>query len=292
MIKKILTFILSSSVAIAIAGGFYNPWEDIQRPSSGQQQIYGGYNAGCVQGASAPEETGFGYQYIELSRNKFWGHSSSHRFVERMGKILRPQGISLLVADVSMPRGGPFTWDHASHQVGLDLDIEFHQDPRSLQRDLTVEERERLPKFYLADRETNAIIERNWSDKYLTMLRTFAEDTDVHVMFVHPAIKKKICENPANRKSWLAKVQPWWGHDEHVHVRLRCPSDSPNCVPKPAFTEIGCDSEEFLWWFSDDWRRVYEARKKWQRDNPNPEPEPLPALPAQCQGVLRDGAAR
>lgn len=292
MYKNIISLLLLSMAAVATAGGFYNPWEEIVRPSTGQQQIFGGYNAGCLQGASAPRDTGNGFQYIELSRNKFWGHVSTHRFIERMGTVLRPEGMSLLVADVSMPRGGPFTWDHASHQVGLDMDIEFLQDPRSLQRDLTIDERERLAKYYLADQEANAVIAKNWSEKYVTMLRTFAEDNDVHVMFVHPSIKKKICENPKNRQSWLAKVQPWWGHDEHVHVRLKCPADSPNCKAKTDFTEIGCDTEEFLWWFSEDWRKVYEARKKWQRDNPNPEPVPLPFLPTQCQSVLKDAGSR
>ena len=292
MHKNIISLLLLSIAAVATAGGFYNPWEEIVRPSTGQHQIFGGYNAGCLQGASAPRDTGNGFQYIELSRNKFWGHVSTHRFIERMGSVLRPQGMSLLVADVSMPRGGPFTWDHASHQVGLDMDIEFLQDPRSLQRDLTIDERERLPKYYLADQDANAVIEKNWSEKYVTMLRTFAQDDAVHVMFVHPSIKKKICENPANRQSWLAKVQPWWGHDEHVHVRLKCPADSPNCKSKPDFTEIGCDTQEFLWWFSEEWRELYEARKKWQRDNPNPEPEPLPSLPTQCQSVLKDVGTR
>ena len=187
-----------------------------------------------------------------------------------------------------MPRGGPFTWDHASHQVGLDIDIEYLQDSRSLQRPLTVAEREILPKYYLADEEANDIIRENWDEKYVTMLRTAAEDSNVLMMFVHPAIKRKICGNPANRKKWLAKVQPWWGHNEHFHVRLKCPAGQPYCQSKPEPTDIGCDSEEFLWWFSDEWRQLFEERKKWQKDNPNPQPDPLPALPAQCQGVLKD----
>jgi penicillin-insensitive murein endopeptidase len=27
-------------------------------------------------------------------------------------------------------------------------------------------------------------------------------------------------------------VRPWWGHDYHFHVRLRCPGDSPE-NPRP-----------------------------------------------------------
>ncbi|NBX16045.1 MAG: penicillin-insensitive murein endopeptidase [Proteobacteria bacterium] len=293
MIKKILMFCFVIAGA-AVAADDFNPWEKISTPTAGKHEIFGGYNAGCLQGARAPQETGVGYQLIELSRNKFWAHQTAIDYISDLGRNLRPQGMSLLVADVSMPRGGPFTWDHASHQVGLDLDIEFLQDPRSLQRPLTVEEREKLPKFYLADSEANDIISANWDEKYVTMLRAAAEDSRTHVIFVHPAIKRKICQSPANRKPWLAKIEPWWGHDEHFHVRLKCPADgsSPNCKSKPEITEIGCDSPELAWWFSDEWRQIYEARKKWQKDNPNPAPEPLPALPSHCQSVLTNNGSR
>ena len=34
-------------------------------------------------------------------------------------------------------------------------------------------------------------------------------------------------------RAWLEKVRPWWGHDYHFHVRLRCPGDSPECKSQP-----------------------------------------------------------
>lgn len=294
MLKKIISILAVAFTTIAVAGDAFNPWESITTPSSGTHEIFGGYNDGCVRGALAPQETGVGYQYVQLSRNKFWGHRSANSFVEDLGKKLRPTGISFLVADVSMPRGGPFTWDHASHQVGLDIDIEYLLDPRSLQRPLTAEERERLPKYYLADTDANEVIRENWSEKHVAMLRAAAEDSRTLMIFVHPSIKRKICQTPSNRQPWLTKIQPWWDHHEHFHVRLKCPADgsSPNCRAKAEPTEIGCDSEELAWWFSDEWRRMYEARKKWQKDNPNPTPEPLPALPSQCQTILKDNGIR
>lgn len=292
---KIFLIIIAASFALfASAGDFFNPWENVSTPSQGSQEIFGSHNAGCLQGAGAPAESGFGFQYIRLSRNSFWGHQTAHSYIEGLGKVLRPLNMSLLVADVSMPRGGPYTWAHASHQIGLDIDVEFLQDPRSLQRPLTVAEREQLPDYYLADLDANEIIRENWDEKYVTMLRAAASDSRVSMIFVHPAIKRKICQNPANKQAWLSKIVPWWGHHEHFHVRLKCPADgsSPNCRSRPEPTEIGCDGEDLAWWFSAEWRQMYEARKKWQRDNPNPKPEPLPALPAQCQSVLKDNGPR
>ena len=105
VIHKFVVLSLCAVAQVAYCGGFYNPWEAVRHPAQGQQRIFGGYNAGCLQGAQAPKETGFGFQFVKLSRNKFWGHSATYEYIERMGQSLRPKNISLLIADISMPRG-------------------------------------------------------------------------------------------------------------------------------------------------------------------------------------------
>ena len=32
---------------------------------------------------------------------------------------------------------------------------------------------------------------------------------------------------------WLRTVRPWWGHHDHLHVRLKCPADSTGCESQP-----------------------------------------------------------
>ena len=52
--------------------------------------------------------------------------------------------------------------------------------------------------------------------------------------------------------SWMDKVRPWYGHHDHIHVRLKCPADSPNCRKQPAVPEnAGCADKDLAFWFSD-----------------------------------------
>ena len=34
------------------------------------------------------------------------------------------------------------------------------------------------------------------------------------------------------RRRGRARLRPWWAHHDHFHVRLKCPADSPQCVPQ------------------------------------------------------------
>jgi penicillin-insensitive murein DD-endopeptidase len=47
--------------------------------------------------------------------------------------------------------------------------------------------------------------------------------------FVHPAIKKVLCEQAGTDCAWLAKVRPWRNHYYHFHVRLTCPPGAEAC---------------------------------------------------------------
>jgi penicillin-insensitive murein endopeptidase len=98
-------------------------------------------------------------------------------------------------------------------------------------------------------------------------------------IFVHPGIKQALCQAGADR-GWLRKVRPWWGHDSHFHVRLRCPPGEPLCRDQdPAPPGDGC-GQELSWWLSDE---------PWKPSPPPkvpPKPMLLAELPAECRGVL------
>ena len=73
-------------------------------------------------------------------------------------------------------------------------------------------------------------------------------------MLVNAAIKKELCRDrgQAAPSGWMAKVRPWYGHDDHIHVRLKCPADSPNCRKQPPVPGgDGCGDKELAFWFSD-----------------------------------------
>ncbi|MEL6220692.1 MAG: penicillin-insensitive murein endopeptidase, partial [Pseudomonadota bacterium] len=95
-------------------------------PSEHDPAPYGSYARGCIAGAMALRETGPAWQAMRLSRNRNWGHPAAIAFIERLGVEAQAIGWpGLYIGDISQPRGGPMTSGHASHQIGLDLDIWF-----------------------------------------------------------------------------------------------------------------------------------------------------------------------
>ncbi|HSG66544.1 MAG TPA: penicillin-insensitive murein endopeptidase, partial [Gammaproteobacteria bacterium] len=62
------------------------------------------------------------------------------------------------------------------------------------------------------------------------------------------AIKLELCERDWPDRGFLRTLRPWFGHDDHLHVRLGCPPDSVDCVAQdlPAPGD-GCGSELASW---------------------------------------------
>ena len=83
------------------------------------------------------------------------------------------------------------------------------------------------------------------------MIKAAAKDPRVERIFVNAAIKKALCREAGSDRGWLGKVQPWWGHDYHFHVRLGCPADDAECTPQPPRpADDGC-GKELDHWFTD-----------------------------------------
>ena len=93
----------------------------------------GSYAKGCLAGAVALPMNGPDWQVMRLSRNRNWGHPRLLDFLERFAADARTLDgwPGLLVGDISQPRGGPMITGHASHQIGLDVDIWLTPMPAS-----------------------------------------------------------------------------------------------------------------------------------------------------------------
>src|SRR5271170_3345894 len=94
-------------------------------PAEAQVRSIGFYSRGCLAGAKALPVDGEAWQVMRLSRDRNWGHPALLAFLERFSKKAAAAGIwpGILVGDMSQPRGGPMLTGHASHQIGLDVDI-------------------------------------------------------------------------------------------------------------------------------------------------------------------------
>ncbi len=78
----------------------------------------------AVAGAVSLPADGPDWEVMRPSRNRMWGHPELIAFIERLADEARQDGWpGLLVGDAGQPRGGPMSTGHASHQIGLDVDL-------------------------------------------------------------------------------------------------------------------------------------------------------------------------
>ncbi len=256
-----------------------SPWSDAETPSAGPARAIGTPVAGCLAGAVALPFDGAGFQVIRLSRHRYFGHPATIAFVEALGASAQALALpAFYVGDMSLPRGGPMPNGHASHQIGLDVDIWFNLDPKPA---LPPPAREDVPLPSMVLPQGGAIDPSQFGERQVALLRLAANDQRVDRIFVNPAIKRALCEGYAGAgtgdRSWLHRIRPWYGHDEHFHVRLLCPADSTDCVqqpPPPAGD--GCDAS-LAWWFQP--RAPAAPAPTVQRR--------APILPAACQKLVR-----
>jgi penicillin-insensitive murein endopeptidase len=249
-------------------------------PAHLQTRTIGFYSKGCLAGAMALPINGSTWQVMRLSRNRNWGHPKLVQFLERLaGQATKTGWRGLLVGDMSQPRGGPMLTGHASHQVGLDADIWLTPMP---EHELTRGEREEMSATMIVREDRLDVDPQVWTPAHVNLIKAAAKDPQVNRIFVNAAIKKALCRDAGSDRHWLGKVQPWWGHDFHFHVRLNCPSDSPECKPQaPRPAEDGC-GKELDHWFTD---AILHPKPSPVPPKPRPGPR-MADLPAACRQVL------
>jgi len=251
-------------------------------PSTTPTHVFGSYIKGCIAGAEQMPITGDTWQVMRLSRNRNWGHPDLVALLKRLSvKAHKDAGWpGILVGDMGQPRGGPALTGHASHQIGLDADIWLTPMPDHL---LSREEREETSATMMVRDDRLDIDPKVFTPGHVAVIRDAAQEPAVQRIFVNAAIKKALCREAKGDRSWLSKVRPWYGHDYHFHIRMRCPPGSSECKGQPDQDEgEGCKPSDLAYWFKDSIL------------HPEPSKEPpkpahgltLAQLPAACRQVL------
>ncbi len=217
-------------------------------PAPVEARAIGSYARGCLAGAKPLPVDGPAWQAMRLSRNRNWGHPALIDYLERLAVAAKEEDgwPGLLVGDLAQPMGGPMLTGHASHQIGLDADIWLNPMP---DHRLSRAERENRSAVSMLAEDKVSVDPQKWTAEHAKLIRRAASYPEVARIFVHPAIKKTLCDwADKEERGWLSKVRPWWGHHYHFHIRLACPPGSEGCVNQPPVgAEDGCGREVEGW---------------------------------------------
>jgi penicillin-insensitive murein DD-endopeptidase len=273
-LTKRLCFLLALAWWITPSVVFPMTWGEVLSPAPGTPRPIGSYTAGCVQGAIPLPLDGSGYQVMRPQRRRFFGHPVLIRYLQELGAATHQQELGmLLIGDLGQPRGGPMPSGHRSHQIGLDADIWFWLPNDGMV--LSVADRETVGAPSMLTTAGRVLDAQLWSPRQAEVLRLAVGFDVVARIFVNPVIKKAMCEQFPGA-SWLQKLRPWWGHDDHFHVRLRCPAGQIACRDQDSLPAGDGCGVELDWWFSEE-----------ARTPPPPVDVTKVPLPAACEAILR-----
>ncbi|PZQ97918.1 MAG: penicillin-insensitive murein endopeptidase [Cereibacter sphaeroides] len=260
-------------------------------PTDRPSMPIGAYARGCADGMVALPESGPSWQAMRLSRDRNWGQPIMISYLEDLGAKAQQVGWKgIYVGDIGQPRGGPSPSGHASHQTGLDADVWFLPPPSlSLSR----AQREKISAISVRSADQRSV-NGNWTASHGALLKLAASDPRVDRIFVSAAIKLELCKTAKRKdREWMQKLRPEAGHEDHLHVRLKCPPGASLCqTQKPTVKELskggnGCD-ETLNWWVTD----YLNPPKPTKPAKPVPPKKhsrqfTMADLPKQCAGVLR-----
>lgn len=203
------------------------------RPLRGQS-IGSPQNGKLMRGVQLPRDRA----YYRRRPYRAWGANHTIHYVRRIARIIRRKYRRLhpvAIGDVSKKGGGDLS-PHLSHQSGRDVDIGFYFKKKP----------KYYPKSFIKGNASNLHMNANW-----TMLRLYAAtarssggvekifmDYKLQKLFYkwalehHKASKRtlrQMFQYPRGPAALLGIVRHEPGHDDHIHVRFKCPRRDKKC---------------------------------------------------------------
>jgi penicillin-insensitive murein endopeptidase len=210
----------------------------------------GFYAEGALDDAAElPDETSSIMKIFRLRRRGYSTQTLVRELVTAADAVRAafPAGERLQVADISDANGGTLA-RHSSHQNGLDADVIFYRKNAYEENPNTSGPGGFQESFVRSGKVTsNFDMVRNWH-----FVKTLVGRGQVARIFVDAAIKKAFCEqsvavdpglNSATRTEILRRLRPYPNHDDHYHVRLKCPKGHKKCQSQSEVSKgSGCST--------------------------------------------------
>lgn len=210
-----------------------DPTTDPNDPSQGdREQSFGFYSHGRLAAATRLPDSGGGFVKILRPRNRRFASEDMIYLITKVSKELDQKfpnrRDAVQIGDVSAELGG-LVPGHNSHQNGLDVDIAFLRTNETMQNPDDVNGfRE---KFVSSGKVSNNFdLERNWA-----LAKLMVATGRPQRIFVNQVIKNAFCKLAREKgelqsaAETLHRLRPYSGHEDHFHVRITCPLNSPKC---------------------------------------------------------------
>jgi murein endopeptidase len=172
---------------------------------------------------------------IVVNPSRAWGQKAVVEVLRQAAHRTQQKlpGPRLVVEDISMPQGGCMA-PHREHRGGLEADVGLyhHKETRHL----------------ASGKHGSLDARREWY-----FLRTVLETGLVHAVLLDPALIATLRSEARRQKTPAELVSHWFapgragiftpaaGHDNHTHIKFRCPNDGcptqPDLGPEIALAE-------------------------------------------------------
>jgi len=202
------------------------------RPMLGQS-IGSPHNGHLVHGIQLPR----GRYYVRRRPYRAWGTNNAVYYIKRIARIIRSKYRvhKVAIGDLSKKGGGDLS-PHLSHQSGRDVDIGFYfkkkppNYPTSFvkgnRHNLNMNAMWTMLRLYVATAGSAGGVEKIFLDYKLQKL--FYKWALEH----HKASKRTLrnmFQYPRGPAALLGIIRHEPGHDNHIHVRFKCPRHDKKC---------------------------------------------------------------
>jgi len=202
--------------------------------ASAASRAVGFYTNGSLEDGGCIPSEGEGYMQLYRNVNNIFATRPLLSMIVETGRDMDekyPNRDRLQVEEMSAREGGEID-GHASHENGLDVDIQFYKVNEV--EHIPTAQQYYAPKMVVGDAVSpNFDVERNWE-----LMKALHRHGNVQRIFIDIKLKNALCsyarstgDFAANTKV-LRSLQHQTNHQDHIHVRLRCPPGNNRCVPQ------------------------------------------------------------
>lgn len=202
--------------------------------ASAATRAVGFYTDGSLENGGCIPAEGDGYMQLYRDVNHIFATRPLLNMIVETASDMDekfPNRDRLQVEEMSAREGGEID-GHASHENGLDVDIQFFKADGV--EHIPTAQQYYAPKMVVGGAVSpNFDLERNWE-----LMKTLHRHGDVQRIFIDTKLKNALCKYARSTGDYtsnikvLRSLQHQTNHQDHIHVRLRCPPGNNRCVPQ------------------------------------------------------------